>query len=122
MIDPARLLGFAFASADLLFEIDSAATIHFATGATGTFSDETELTGRSAAELFAARERDHFLGVARSLKPGERFGPSAMTLADGQQATLAMCFLPQNDRISCTLVRQGDRKMVPDHELEHHPI
>lgn len=118
MIEPARLLGFAFASADLLFEIDSAATIHFATGAAGTFSDETDLTGRSAAELFAANERDHFLSIVLRLKPGERFGPLAMTLAGGEQATLAMCFLPQNDRISCTLVRQGDRRIVPDHEMD----
>ena len=33
MIDAARLLGFAFANADFLFEVDGNGTIAFATGA-----------------------------------------------------------------------------------------
>ena len=31
------------------------------------------------------------------------------TLASGEKATLSMYFLPQSDRISCTLVKPGKR-------------
>ena len=35
-----------------------------------------------------------------------------MTLASGEKATLAMCYLPQRDRIACTLVKPGKRSAM----------
>src|SRR6185437_12462726 len=109
MIESTRLLGFAFAGADLLFEIDAAGTILFVTGATSGFSHQRELCGSNAAELFLAKESSRFTIIARGLAPGDRVGPLPMRLASGDKAMLSLCYLPQNDRISCTLVRPGKR-------------
>src|SRR6266436_5827539 len=73
MIEPIRLLAFAFAGADLLFEIDRDGGILFATGATSGFSSSSNLAGQPAAEL-----------------------------------------LPPSDRISCTLVKPGNRSSLGD--------
>ena len=112
MIEPIRLLAFAFAGADLLFEIDRTGVILFATGAASGFSDQGDLEGRYAADLFLAGERARFSIIVRGLSPGERVGPLPMTLASGEKATLAMCYLPQRDRIACTLVKPGKRSAM----------
>ena len=112
MIEPIRLLAFAFAGADLLFEIDRTGSILFATGAISGFSDKSDLEGRAAADLFMAGERARFGIIVRGLSPGDRVGPLPMTLASGEKATLAMCYLPQRDRIACTLVNPGKRSAL----------
>ncbi|HEY4266546.1 MAG TPA: EAL domain-containing protein [Micropepsaceae bacterium] len=109
MIEPIRLLGFAFASADFLFEIDREGTILFATGAVSLFATQTELQGISAAELFQPSEHQRFAAIVRGLAPGGRIGPLPTILASGEKASLSMCFLPQSDRISCALVKPGKR-------------
>ena len=109
MIEPIRLLAFAFAGADLLFEIDHDGKILFATGATSGFSVAANLTGRPATEFFSATDQARFAILAHGMTPGERQGPLPITLASGEKATLAMCYLPQSDRISCTLVKPGKR-------------
>src|SRR3954462_5115961 len=109
MIEPIRLLAFAFAGADLLFEIDRDGAILFATGAASGFSGSAELTESPANELFSPEEQARFLIMAHGMMPGERQGPLSITLASGEKATLAMCYLPQTDRISCTLVKPGKR-------------
>lgn len=109
MIEPIRLLAFAFASADLLFEINRDGTMLFVTGATSGFSVSTDLTGRQATELFTPAEQARFMVMAHGMTPGERQGPLPITLASGEKASLAMCYLPQSDRISCTLVKPGKR-------------
>jgi EAL domain-containing protein (putative c-di-GMP-specific phosphodiesterase class I) len=109
MIEPSRLLAFALAGADLLFEIDRDGTILFATGATSGFSGSADLVGRPATELFGQSEKYRFTLITRGLTPGERAGPLPVTLASGEKATLAMCYLPPNEHISCTLVRLGNR-------------
>ena len=113
MIEPIRLLAFAFAGADLLFEIDREGIILFMTGATSGISRKGDLVGSRAAELFVPREQARFAIVVHGLSPGQRAGPLPMTLASGETATLSMCFLPQSDRISCTLVQPGKRSMLP---------
>src|SRR5258706_945284 len=95
MIDPARLLGFAFAGADLLFEVDREGTVLFATGAITGFSDSSELTGKPGAELFRENERARFTIIVRGLSAGERVGPLAITFASGDKATLSPCYFPQ---------------------------
>ena len=109
MIEPIRLLAFAFAGADLLFEIDTDGKILFATGATSGFSTSASLTGTRAAEFFSAADQARFTILARGMTPGERQGPLPITLASGEKATLAICLLPQSDRIACTLVKPGKR-------------
>jgi EAL domain-containing protein (putative c-di-GMP-specific phosphodiesterase class I) len=109
MIEPIRLLAFAFAGADLLFEIDRDGTVLFATGATSGFTGSADLMGRPATDLFLPSERYRLLLIARGLMPGERAGPLPVTLASGEKATLSMCCLPPNEHISCTLVKIGNR-------------
>ena len=118
MIEPARLLAFAFAGADLLFEVDRAGTVLFATGAITGFSDSSELTGKPAAELFRENERARFTIIVRGLSAGERVGPLTITLASGDKATLSLCYLPQNNRISCALARRGNRAAIAGIDAE----
>ena len=59
MIDAARLLGFAFANADFLFEVDGNGTIAFATGAASDFVDG-DVVGKPAARLFTMSDSAKF--------------------------------------------------------------
>ncbi len=118
MIEPARLLAFAFAGADLLFEVDRQGIVLFATGAIKGFSDSSELTGHPAADLFRENERARFTIIARGLSAGERVGPLTMTLASGDKAPLSMCYLPQNNRISCALAKRGNRAAISGIDAE----
>ncbi len=113
MIEPVRLLAFAFAGADLLFEIDRDGTILFATGATSGFSGTADLVGKPVTDLFHHSERWRFKIITRGLTPGERAGPLPVTLSSGEKATLSMCYLPPNEHISCTLVKLGKRSSLP---------
>lgn len=54
MIEPIRLLAFAFAGADLLFEIDRNGTILFATGATSGFAGSADLVD-ALRPIFSSR-------------------------------------------------------------------
>jgi hypothetical protein len=74
MVDPVRLLGFAFANADLLFETDREGKILFATGATKGISTQTpdSLRGQMAGRLFAPNAAKKFTSLSRSLNPGGR--------------------------------------------------
>lgn len=113
MIEPMRLLAFAFAGADLLFEIDAKGNVLFAMGAASSFSSSADLTGRAAAELFAPAERPRFSSAVQEMAPGGRGGPLSMTLVSGEKATLWMCCLSETDRISCTLVKPNNRTALP---------
>jgi EAL domain-containing protein (putative c-di-GMP-specific phosphodiesterase class I) len=109
MIEPIRLLAFAFAGADLLFEIDRNGTILFATGATSGFAGSGDLIGKPASQLLQQSEKWRFTIITRGLTPGERAGPLPVTLASGERASLSMCYLPPNEHISCTLVKLNNR-------------
>jgi EAL domain-containing protein (putative c-di-GMP-specific phosphodiesterase class I) len=110
MIEATRLLGFSFASADLLFEVDREGRILFALGATSGFAKGAPLIGRPGADLFKDGEGARFKIIVQGLAPGDRVGPLPMTLACGTKGSLCLCYLPLNkDRISCTLVRPGKR-------------
>ncbi|MSP95282.1 MAG: EAL domain-containing protein [Alphaproteobacteria bacterium] len=113
MIEPLRLLAFAFAGADLLFEIDAKGNVLFAMGASSGFSATPDITGRSAAELFAPAEKLRFINAVQEMTPGGRGGPLTMTLVSGEKATLWMCCLSDADRISCTLVKPNNRAALP---------
>ncbi len=112
MIDAARLLGFAFANADFLFEVDGNGTIAFATGAASDFV-EGEVVGRPAARLFTMSDSAKFATLSHALAKGDRAGPFRLKLAGGTEAALSMFRLPLNgSQISCTLSKPGVRNVA----------
>ena len=113
MADTARLLGFAFANADLLIEIDRDATVVFATGAASEFVKDKnrEIVGSGAARLFEPSDGVKFVTYAKALGDGGRAGPLRMKLAGGRDVSVSLCHLPQNgSNISCTLTHTGRRQ------------
>ena len=108
-IDPYRLLGFAFAAADLLVEVDGADRIQFAVGAADVLSgtDEQALIGRSWPELVDPRDRPLIKALFDGLEGAARRGPVVarrLTPAGGEPQAFALsaCRLPQNGgRVSC---------------------
>jgi EAL domain-containing protein (putative c-di-GMP-specific phosphodiesterase class I) len=110
--DDARYLGFAFASADLLFELDSDGVVSFAVGAARQVAgmDLDALSGKPLRDLVAEEDQptvDAFLGA---LELGDRRGPIRIALKPkpGRQlkrfGALCACRLPQlAPRISCSL-------------------
>lgn len=110
MTDVARLLGFAFANADLLFEIDGEGKIVFAAGATRDFVHDAnaKLVGQSASRLFRPTENLKFAALTRTLGAGTRAGPYRFELANESEAQLSLFRLPENNgHISCTLAKLG---------------
>lgn len=107
-----RLLGLAFAGADLVFEVTNQGRITFALGAAES------LTGRSDTALIETQWEDlvgeddcDLLGaLLTGLQPGERQGPLRVTLKSPKAGRLArfgslsVFRLPQlGDRVSCAL-------------------
>jgi EAL domain-containing protein (putative c-di-GMP-specific phosphodiesterase class I) len=112
-IAPHRLLGFAFASADLLMEVGVDGKITFAVGAAATLSGkaETALMGHKWREFVDERDEDLinslFLGLEGSARQGPVVARIAGATPSGSQAfAICACRLPQNQRvISCALSR-----------------
>jgi EAL domain-containing protein (putative c-di-GMP-specific phosphodiesterase class I) len=112
----ARFLGFAFANADFLFEVDGEGTILFAAGAASDLVREPgeSLVGRPAARLFRPSEGVKFITFCRALKDGDRAGPHKLILASGDEVQVSLFRLPDNrSRVSCTLVRTSMRASAP---------
>jgi EAL domain-containing protein (putative c-di-GMP-specific phosphodiesterase class I) len=114
--NPRTLLGFAFAAADLLLEIDDADIIREALGAGQTVLGQADgaLVGRSWRELVAEADQPLIEALFACLDDGQRRGPAPVRLADADRcAMISARRLPGNgDRISCALsaapaVRQG---------------
>jgi len=115
VVNPARLLGFAFANADLLFEVDEKGTIVFATGATSEFARDQKLVGQNAGKLFEPQAGQKFTTYVKGLGRGGRAGPLKLKLAGGSEAVLSLCHLPLNgDNISCTLSKPGAKTSFGD--------
>ena len=114
-VDPLRFLGLAFASADLLLEIDpDRGVVTFAAGAGRKLAGDSDasLVGRPWRELIAAPDLAVAEALILGLEEGERRGPAQLSLArpgDPEAcAALATFRMPQNDgRISCSLVIAG---------------
>ena len=112
-LDSHRLLGFAFASADLLVEIDADGRIAFAIGASEALSGsrETSLVGRLWADFIDPVDRAMLGALFDGLDDGMRGGPVVLSLAaasDGVDRAVALsaCRLPQNkSAVSCALSR-----------------
>ena len=117
-IAPHRLLGFAFASADLLLEVSRTGQIAFAIGASEALSGapETELAGRAWRDFVDVRDRPMLQALFDGLADGRRGGPIIVTLASvansgpERAAALQAFRLPGNDgAISCALTRAAPK-------------
>jgi len=133
-VDPFRFLGLAFATADLLFEVDDKACVTFAAGAGQRLAgvDAAGLTGRPWLELFAEADRPTAEALLSGLAEGERRGLAEIDLApdaegQGRTASLSAFRLPQNaPRLSCALTltdggrskRRGKGKLFDRAEFE----
>ncbi|MDF2902008.1 MAG: sensory box protein, partial [Phenylobacterium sp.] len=94
-LGPQRLLGFAFASADLLLEITQDGQISFAIGASEALSGsaETALVGRAWSDFIDARDQMMVEALLTGLKDGGRGGPLVISLAgaaDGIERAASM--------------------------------
>jgi EAL domain-containing protein (putative c-di-GMP-specific phosphodiesterase class I) len=113
MAEIARLLGFAFANADFLFEVDRGGKITAYIGASSPFSGDGDLNGRSAQKLFDPLDAVKFMAHMRSVTDGGRAGPLKLKLASGGAADVSFCHLPQNgERVCCTLTYPGVRQAL----------
>ena len=108
-----RLLGFAFANADLLLEIAPEGAIAFAVGAGEALSGsaETQLVGRAWRDFIQPADCAMIEALFKGLAPGERGGPLLVRLTgSGDGVSRAAAFsafnLPQNEgALSCALAR-----------------
>lgn len=106
-----RYLGFAFAAADLLIELDADGQIVFSAGASGRLidMDANDLKGRNWRELIAEDDRPVVDALLSGLETGARRGPVALELARAsgdKPATISLylCRLPQlAPAISCAI-------------------
>lgn len=108
-----RLLGFAFANADLLLEIAPAGAIAFAVGAGEALSGsrEMQLVGRDWREFIETTDRPMIQALFDGLEPGQRGGPVLVRLSghgDGvaRAAAFSAFRLAENaGAVSCALAR-----------------
>lgn len=113
---PQRLLGFAFASADLLLEIGLDERIELAIGASEALSGsaEDELSGRSWREFIDSADQGMVDALLRGLAQGRRAGPVVVALspsADGVERAASMTAfrMPGADAVSCALSRAAPK-------------
>jgi EAL domain-containing protein (putative c-di-GMP-specific phosphodiesterase class I) len=110
--DAARYLGFAFASADLLFELDSDGVVAFAVGAARQVAgvELAALAGSAWRDLVDDDDQAIVEAFLAGLSPGDRRGPIRIALKPKpgrklkRYGALCACRLPQLDpMISCSL-------------------
>ena len=110
--DAARYLGFAFASADLLFELDSDGVVGFAVGAARQVAgmDLQDMEGVAWRDFVADEDHSVVEALLSGMELGDRRGPMRIALKPkpGRQlkryGALCACRLPQMDPyISCSL-------------------
>ncbi len=110
--DAARYLGFAFASADLLFELDSKGVVAFAVGAARQVAgmDLQAMAGAAWRDFVAEEDQPIVEAFLGGLESGDRRGPIRIGLKPKpgrklkRYGALCACRLPQMDPyISCAL-------------------
>ncbi|CAN5266703.1 EAL domain-containing protein [soil metagenome] len=126
MVDPYRFLGFAFASADLLFELDAQGTIVFAVGAThGVASaDETQLIGKTWRDLVSQNDQLMVKAMLTGLESG-RVGPTTVEVVPGpggerRFVSLSACRLPPQTNISCAMLLSAPTPIAVDALIDEH--
>jgi EAL domain-containing protein (putative c-di-GMP-specific phosphodiesterase class I) len=106
-LDIRRLLGLAFAAADLLIEVDTKGKVRVAIGAGRALVDveDSALVGRSCLQIFDPAEEAMLAALAHGLDEGERRGPAVLRLA-GEPARAARAYafrLPGGEDVSLAL-------------------
>ena len=125
-----RYLAFAFAGADLLFEVGSDGRIGFVLGAGSTVSErsDAELAGRPWSELFDPADVPFVEAMLQSLEAGGRCGPVSVGLrplgGKSHQGVFSACRLPGGDGIACTLsqatLSTSERALQERRDTESH--
>jgi len=118
-IAPHRLLGFAFAIADLLIEVGPSGKITFAVGAAAVLAGdgERQLIGRSFMDCIEPDDQDLVWALINGAEGGQRQGPAVARLAAAASKkprafAISICKLPQNDgAVSCALSRAAAPKL-----------
>jgi EAL domain-containing protein (putative c-di-GMP-specific phosphodiesterase class I)/PAS domain-containing protein len=109
-----RFVSFAFASADLLIEVNTAGTITFAMGAATGLTEvaDRELVGRHWSTIVHPDDQAYIGALIGSLGIGSRCGPVMVRLAiagpegSPRPGVFSACRLPgDEDRVACTLSR-----------------
>lgn len=105
--DVARFLGFAFANADVLIEVDARGTIGFAAGALQNLLGitDTDLIGQPIDRVVAAGDRGLVRRLLRTAGSNRRLQPRAVSLAGGVQANLSGYRLGRSPNVQLTLTR-----------------
>lgn len=106
-LDPRRLLGLAFASADLLVELQSG-RVRLALGAAQKVMGKSEaaLTGKAWADLFHADDRPLMEAMLSCADDGVRRGPVVLRLAEPEDKHVRVILraLPENEgRVSAAI-------------------
>jgi len=108
----ARLLGLAFAGADVVFELSLAGQVTFALGAVRqlTGCEPSKFVGSDWSDLVTDADTDLLVALLAGLKPGERRGPVKIALRPRQarslarHASLSLFRMTQRDaNVSCAL-------------------
>ena len=111
-IDNNRLLGFAFATADLLIEIGEDGRVAFALGAARSVSglQEQKLVGRPWRDVVAPSDHETMAALFVGLADAGRRGPVAVNLiideserASHRLVSLSACRLTRKSRIACSV-------------------
>jgi len=111
----ARLLAFAFARADLLIELDKAATITYATGSARWAVDRAteQLVGVKFPSLAAPESIGVLRDLQKAFSAGQRFAPQTMLFKHGTTpvaVSLAGCPMPEMpDRYFITIAHPYKR-------------
>lgn len=101
-----RLIGFAFAAADVLIEADDAGCVTFATGALGRMAlpDADTLVGARVSELLCDRDRPLLEHLLEELRNGGRRGPVVLRhLSEAVAAQWSLLRTPGSDRVYAAL-------------------
>lgn len=110
--DTERFLGFAFASADLLLEIDKSGQVAFALGAvnSGSAIKDTGLIGRPWRDIVAKADAPLIEALLAGLSGSGRTGPVAVNMAlnpdrpeDQKFVALSACRLQPASGITCAV-------------------
>lgn len=90
-LDPYRLLGLAFASSDLLLELDDYGRITFVAGAEHElFGHGDPISGMLLHDLLAPRDRDRLHHFLLGLADGERHGPIVLAPAHDAESPISL--------------------------------
>lgn len=116
--DVARFLGFAFANADVLVEVDAHGVIGFAAGAVQSMlgASERDVVGQPLDVIISAADRGLVRRLLHTIGPNARLEPRTVSLnngVSGTPATLAGYRLGRSHNVQLTLTKAGTATAAP---------